>query len=150
MNVAAPHAFAAPERLRSLRLETAMCRKARQVNLSLLIRQHQQSLSDAARRCDRSARAALDRLIETVALDAPWTPATARALKAAVQGLSTAAARLSHAPDAADALAWLRDRLAEIAAQDARVAALDAVLAVHWPAVAGKAAGQPMRACRAL
>lgn len=48
-------------------------------------------------------------------------------------------------PAKADALAWLRDRLAEIAAQDARVTALDAVLATHWPAAGRRSVGKPPR-----
>ena len=145
MNVVRPHVFAAPERQRALRLEAAMVRKARQVNLGLLVRQHEDKLHDAAQRCDRSAREAVMRLRAAVANDDRWTPATSRDLKAAIRGLSVAASRLSHAPATADALAWLRDRLAEIAAQDVRATALDAVLAAHWPATAGKAVAQPPR-----
>jgi hypothetical protein len=144
-HVANPHAFAAPERLRALRLEAAMARKARQVNLGLLVRQHEDSLRSAAQRCDLSARAALHRLIATVAADDPWTPATARDLRAAVRGLSASIGRLAHAPETADALAWLRDRIAEIVAQDARVTALDAALAAIWPAAARQIAGQRAR-----
>ncbi|SEB06456.1 hypothetical protein [Rubrimonas cliftonensis] len=143
--VTTPHAFAAPERLRALRLEAAMARKARHVNLGLLVRQHEDSLRSAAQRCDHSARAALHRLIVAVETDDRWTPATARDLRAAVRGLSASIGRLAHAPETAEALAWLRDRIAEIAAQDARVTALDAVLAAHWPAAARQVAGQPAR-----
>lgn len=148
MNVVLPHAFAAPEQLRALRLELAARRKARAVNLGLLVRQHENTFRDAARRCDRSARAAAERLIETVASDAPWTPATGRDLRAAVRGLSAAAGRLPHAPETGDSLAWMRDRCAEISAQDARVTALDAVLAAHCPTAARKAAGKPIRVRR--
>lgn len=129
MNVMHPHAFGAPERLSALRLEIATRRKARQVNLGVVCRQHHDRLRDAARRCDQSARAAIGRLLDVVASDADWSPTVGRALRAAARGLSAVAARLSHAPATADEIAWLRDRLAEIAAQDARVTALEAVFA---------------------
>ena len=145
MNVVRPYVFAIPERLRALRLEAAMIQKARAVNLGLLLRQHEDKIHDAEQRCDRSAREAIIRLRAAVANDERWAPATSRDLKAAVRGLSVAAARGSHAPELADALAWLRDRLAEIAAQDARATALDAVLAAHCPAAAGKVAAGASR-----
>lgn len=137
MNQQTHHVFAAPERLRALRLELATSRRARHVNLSVLVRQHEEKLRNAATRCDKSARVAIHRLIDVVAADARWTLTTRRDLRAAVRGVSAAVSRLSHA-SVADEIAWLRDRLREIEAQDARISALDAVVAAHWPDTAGQ------------
>ncbi|WP_333834911.1 hypothetical protein [Rubrimonas sp.] len=142
MSVLYPHAFAAPERLRVLRLEITTRRRARQVNLTLLFRQHDHALRDAARRCDQSARVALGRLMTAVAADGAWTAALGRDLRAATRGVSAVVARLSHAPATADAMAWLRDRLVEVVAQDARVTALEAVLAAHRPEAGGEGAAR--------
>lgn len=145
MKIAAPHAFAAPEQLRAMRLDLATRTKARQVNLGLLCRQNEDMLRDAAQRCDASARGAINRLLDAVTDDAPWTPAIGRDLRAAIRGLSVRIARLSHAPAAADAQAWLRDRLAEIAAQDAQVIALESALAAYWPEAARQIATEPAK-----
>ncbi len=133
MNVITHHAFASPAMLAALRADIAARRKARGVNLAIHARQHGAALLSLARfRLDRSAQAALDRLVAAGAAEDRWMPATTRDLRAVVRGLGAVLAR-RPAGSAADALAWHAERLRELSAQDARITALEAVLEAHWP-----------------
>lgn len=129
------HAFASDEKLKALRAAVAAARKARLVNLGILVRQHRVVLEEAARRCDVSARGAVGRLIDAVDQETAWSPTTTRDLRAAVRGLGAAAVRAAT-PTQGDRLAWLRDRAAEVLAQDMQTAALETSLAACLPSAA--------------
>ena len=133
MNAITPHAFASPATLAALRNDIASRRKARQVNFGIILGRHGAALCALARRhADRPALLAAERLVAADARREMWTPATSRDLRAVVRGLTAAVARRA-AGSAADTLAWHLDRLRELSAQDARIAALEAVLEAHWP-----------------
>ena len=132
MNAITPHAFASPATLAALRNDIASRRKARQVNFGIILGRHGAALCALARRhADRPALLAAERLVAADARREMWTPATSRDLRAVVRGLSAAVARATG--PVADTLAWRLDRLRELSAQDARIAALEAVLEAHWP-----------------
>jgi len=132
MNAITPHAFASPATLAALRNDIASRRKARQVNLGIILGRHGAALCALARRhADRPALLAAERLVAADARREMWTPATSRDLRAVCRGLSAAVARATG--PVADTLAWRLDRLRELSAQDARIAALEAVLEAHWP-----------------
>jgi len=132
MNAITPHAFASPATLAALRNDIASRRKARQVNFGIILGRHGAALCALARRhADRPALLAAERLVAADARREMWTPATSRDLRAVCRGLSAAVARATG--PVADTLAWHLDRLRELSAQDARIAALEAVLEAHWP-----------------
>ena len=132
MNAITPHAFASPATLAALRNDIASRRKARQVNFGIILGRHGAALCALARRhADRPALLAAERLVAADARREMWTPATSRDLRAVCRGLSAAVARATG--PVADTLAWRLDRLRELSAQDARIAALEAVLEAHWP-----------------
>jgi len=134
VNDFSPTAFCSPERLAELRHDVAARRKARTVNLGILTRTHGEALDILARRrCDRTAQAAIARLVAAGSTDAPWTAGTTRDLRTVVNAVRTALAAMAKQPAAAERAAWLLDRVREIAAQNDKITALEALLGALQP-----------------
>ena len=134
MNDFSPTAFCSPERLAELRHDVAARRKARTVNFGILMRTHGEALGVLARRrCDRTAQAAIARLVAAGSTDARWTAGTTRDLRTVVNAVRTAPAVMAKQPAAAERAAWLLDRVREIAAQNDKITALEALLGALQP-----------------
>lgn len=135
MNTFSSNAFQDHRSSVAVRNDIAARRKARSVNLAILARHQGVALLALTRfRLDRSAQAALARVLAAGVAEDRWTAATSRDLRATIRGLIVAAGRLDPALAAVERLRWHLERLRELAAQDARIAVLEAALAACWPA----------------
>ena len=124
MSFSRPVSFCSDQRHSALCADLGARRRALQVNVGIIARQHGDAIAILVRRYgDKRGRASAARFVAAGVEGAPWSPSIARDLGALICGLAASAPRKAPARDL-DRLAWLIDRLREIEAQGDRAAAL--------------------------
>ncbi|NCO88224.1 MAG: hypothetical protein GW886_16530 [Rhodobacterales bacterium] len=154
MSFSRPVSFCSDQRHSALCADLGARRRALQVNVGIIARQHGDAIAILVRRYgDKRGRASAARFVAAGVEGAPWSPSIARDLGALICGLAASAPRKAPARDLTR-LDWMLDRLCEIEAQGDKVAALTQAIDALSPTKMGaltlrqKRDGQPLRGAR--